>query len=94
MTFFIIYYSIGLIAASIISVGAYFILGKQGIYEIYKGDYPNSKLSTTEVNVYAHIAIFLILPLAYGYYILQFALSKGDKVFKKFWRKYVAQRSK
>lgn len=94
MTFFIIYYSIGLIVASIISVGAYFILGKQGIYEVYKGDYPNSKLSTTEVNVYTHIAIFLILPLAFGYYILRFALDKGDKVLKKFWRKYVAQRSR
>lgn len=94
MTFFIIYYSIGLIVASIISVGAYFILGKQGIYEVYKGGYPNSKLSVTEVNVYAHIAIFLLIPLAYGYYVVQFALGKGDKVLKKLWRKYVAQRSK
>lgn len=91
MTFFIIYYSIGLIVASIISVGAYLILGKQGIYEIYKGDYPDTKLSVTEVNVYAHIAIFLLIPLAYGYYILKFALGEGGKVLKKLWRKYVAQ---
>ena len=74
MTFFIIYYSIGLIVASIISVGAYFILGKQGIYEMYKGDYPNGKLSVTEVNVYAHIAIFLFFPLAYGYYVMQWLI--------------------
>ena len=87
MTFFIIYYSIGLIIASIISVGAYLILGKQGIYETYKGDYPDTKLSVTEVNVYAHIAIFLLIPLVYGYYILQ-------EVLKKLWRKYVAQRVK
>ena len=85
MTIFIIYYSIGLIVASIISVGAYFILGKQGIYEVYKGDYPDTKLSVTEVSVYAHIAIFLCIPLAYGWYILQ-------EVLKKLWRKYVAQR--
>jgi len=86
MTFFIIYYSIGLIVASIISVGAYFILGNQGIYEMYKGDYPNGKLSVTEVNVYAHIATFLFIPLAYGGYVLLFGLL----LVKKFWRKYVA----
>lgn len=94
MTFFILYYSIGLIVASIISVGAYFILGKQGIYELYKGDYPNSKLSTTEVNVYAHIAIFLVLPLTYGFYILWFVQCKVAKHMSKFWHKYVAQGSK
>ena len=91
MTFFIIYYGIGLIVASIVSVGAYFILGKQGIYEVYKGDYPNSKLSVTEVTVYAHIAIFLFLPVAYGYYLMQWLLDQGDKQLKKFWRKYVAR---
>lgn len=90
MTFFIIYYSIGLIVASIISVVAYFILGKQGIYEVYKGDYPNSKLSTTEVNVYAHIVTFLIFPLVYGCYVLLF----GSHLVKKMWCKYVAQGSK
>jgi len=94
MTLFIIYYSIGLIVASILSVGAYFILGKQGIYEAYKGDYPNSKLSVTEVNVYAHIAIFLLIPLAYGYYVMRWLFDQGDKQFKKFWRKYVAPHAK
>ena len=90
MTFFIIYYSIGLIVASIISVGAYFILGNQGIYEMYKGDYPNGKLSVTEVNVYAHIATFLFIPLAYGGYVLLF----GSLLVRKFWCKYIAQGSK
>ena len=91
MTFFIIYYSIGLIVASIISVGAYLILGNRGIYEVYKGDYPNGKLSATEVNVYSHIAIFLFIPVAYGYYVTQWLLDQGDKQLKKFWRKYVAR---
>jgi len=86
MTLFIIYYSIGLIVASVLSVGAYFILGNQGIYEMYKGDYPNGKLTVTEVNIYAHIATFLFIPLAYGGYVLLF----GSLLVGKFWCKYVA----
>lgn len=91
MTFIIIYYAVGLLIASAISFACHKVLGKEGIYAIYKGDYPDTELSITEVNVYTYIAAFLIIPVVHGYFILKLSVEVLDKGFKKIWRKCIVQ---
>jgi len=80
MTFFIIYYTIGLVIAVVIATASYYMLGKQGLYELYKSEYEDTKLSPTQVEVYVYITLLVLLPFLYGVFALH---ELGKKAFKK-----------
>lgn len=80
MTFLITYYVIGLILSTLLLFATWKFLGEQGVYQLYREEYRNTKLSVKEVYVYFHIAVLAILPIAYGWWIIESII---DYVFKK-----------
>ena len=80
MTFLITYYVIGLVLSVIILLASRKFLGEQGVYQLYREEYRNTKLSVKEVYVYFHIAVLAILPIAYGWWIIESVI---DYAFKK-----------
>ena len=80
MTFLITYYVIGLILSALLLLATWKFLGEQGVYQLYREEYRNTKLSVKEVYVYFHIAVLAILPIAYGWWA---TVSLIDHVFKK-----------
>ena len=74
-----VYLTIGMILSVAINVAIFRILGRQGVYEIYKSEYPLSKLSPKEVQVYSHFTIVLLFPLLYGVYLFKLAV---ERLFK------------
>ena len=80
MTFLITYYVIGLILSALLLLATWKFLGEQGVYQLYREEYRNTKLSVKEVYVYFHIAVLVLLPCLYGAWILEEII---DYVFKK-----------
>ena len=80
MTFLITYYVIGLILSALLLLATWKFLGEQGVYQLYREEYRNTKLSVKEVYVYFHIAVLVILPILYGVWILEEII---DYSFKK-----------
>lgn len=80
MTFLITYYLIGLILSVLLLLATWKFLGQQGVYQLYREEYRNTKLSVREVYVYFHIAVLAILPIAYGWWVIKSTL---DYAFKK-----------
>ena len=80
MTFLITYYVIGLILSTLLLSATWKFLGQQGVYQLYREEYRNGKLSVKEVYVYFHIAVLVILPILYGVWVLEEII---DYVFKK-----------
>ena len=80
MTFLITYYVIGLVLSVLLLLATWKFLGGQGVYQLYREEYRNTKLSVKEVYVYFHIAVLTILPIAYGWWIAESII---DYVFKK-----------
>ena len=80
MTFLITYYVIGLILSALLLLASRKFLGEQGVYQLYREEYRNTKLSVREVYVYFHIAVLVILPIFYGVWILEEII---DYAFKK-----------
>ena len=80
MTFLITYYVIGLILSVLLLLATRKFLGEQGVYQLYREEYRNTKLSVKEVYVYFHIAVLVILPIVYGWLVIESII---DYVFKK-----------
>jgi hypothetical protein len=80
MTFLITYYVIGLVLSVLLLLATWKFLGEQGVYQLYREEYRNTKLSVKEVYVYFHIAVMAILPIFYGVWILEAII---DYAFKK-----------
>ena len=80
MTFLITYYVIGLILSALLLLATWKFLGEQGVYQLYREEYRNTKLSVKEVYVYFHIAVVVILPIVYGLWVIETII---DYVFKK-----------
>ena len=80
MTFLITYYIIGLILSVLLLLATWKFLGQQGVYQLYREEYRNTKLSVKEVYVYFHIAVVVILPIVYGWWVIETVI---DYVFKK-----------
>ena len=80
MTFLITYYVIGLILSALLLLATWKFLGQQGVYQLYREEYRNTKLSVKEVYVYFHIAVIVILPILYGVWVLEEII---DYAFKK-----------
>ena len=80
MTFLITYYVIGLILSTLLLFATWKFLGQQGVYQLYREEYRNTKLSVKEVYVYFHIAVVVILPIVYGLWVIETII---DYVFKK-----------
>ena len=80
MTFLITYYIIGLILAVLLLLATWKFLGQQGVYQLYREEYRNTTLFVKEVYVYFHIAVLAILPIAYGWWVIESTL---DYAFKK-----------
>ena len=80
MTFLITYYVIGLILSALLLLATWKFLGEQGVYQLYREEYRNTKLSVKEVYVYFHIAVLTILPIFWGIWLLQEII---DYAFKK-----------
>ena len=80
MTFLITYYVIGLILSALLLLATWKFLGEQGVYQLYREEYRNTKLSVKEVYVYFHIAVLVILPILYGVWVLEEII---DYAFKK-----------
>jgi len=71
MTFLITYYIIGLILSVLLLVATWKFLGEQGVYQLYREEYRNTKLSVKEVYVYFHIAVVIIFPVWWGIWVLE-----------------------
>jgi len=80
MTFLITYYVIGLILSVLLLLATWKFLGQQGVYQLYREEYRNTKLSVKEVYVYFHIAVLVLLPCLYGVWVLE---AMVDYAFKK-----------
>ena len=80
MTFLITYYVIGLILSALLLLATWKFLGEQGVYQLYREEYRNTKLSVKEVYVYFHIAVVVILPIVYGLWVIETII---DYIFKK-----------
>ena len=80
MTFLITYYVIGLILSALLLLATWKFLGEQGVYQLYREEYRNTKLSVKEVYVYFHIAVVIIFPVWWGIWVLESII---DYVFKK-----------
>ena len=80
MTFLITYYIIGLILSTLLLLATWKFLGEQGVYQLYREEYRNTKLSVKEVYVYFHIAVVVILPIVYGLWVIETMI---DHAFKK-----------
>lgn len=80
MTFLITYYVIGLILSTLLLFATWKFLGQQGVYQLYREEYRNTKLSVKEVYVYFHIAVLVMLPCLYGVWVLEAMI---DYAFKK-----------
>ena len=80
MTFLITYYVIGLILSALLLLATWKFLGQQGVYQLYREEYRNTKLSVKEVYVYFHIAVVVILPIVYGLWVIETMI---DYAFKK-----------
>ena len=80
MTFLITYYVIGLILSALLLLATWKFLGEQGVYQLYREEYRNTKLSVKEVYVYFHIAVVVILPIVYGLWVIETMI---DYAFKK-----------
>ena len=80
MTFLITYYVIGLILSTLLLLATWKFLGEQGVYQLYREEYRNTKLSVKEVYVYFHIAVVVILPIVYGLWVIETMI---DYAFKK-----------
>ena len=80
MTFLITYYIIGLILSALLLLATWKFLGEQGVYQLYREEYRNTKLSVKEVYVYFHIAVVVILPIVYGLWVIETMI---DYAFKK-----------
>ena len=80
MTFLITYYVIGLILSTLLLLATWKFLGEQGVYQLYREEYRNTKLSVKEVYVYFHIAVVIIFPAWWGIWVLKSII---DYVFKK-----------
>ena len=80
MTFLITYYVIGLILSVLLLLATWKFLGEQGVYQLYREEYRNTKLSVKEVYVYFHIAVVVILPIVYGLWVIETMI---DYAFKK-----------
>ena len=80
MTFLITYYVIGLVLSILLLLATRKFLGEQGVYQLYREEYRNTKLSVKEVYVYFHIAVVVILPIVYGLWVIETMI---DYAFKK-----------
>ena len=80
MTFLITYYVIGLILSVLLLLATWKFLGEQGVYQLYREEYHNTKLSVKEVYVYFHIAVVIIFPVWWGIWVLESII---DYTFKK-----------
>ena len=80
MTFLITYYVIGLVLSALLLLATWKFLGEQGVYQLYREEYRNTKLSVKEVYVYFHIAVIIIFPVWWGIWVLESII---DYVFKK-----------
>ena len=80
MTFLITYYVIGLILSALLLLATWKFLGEQGVYQLYREEYRNTKLPVKEVYVYFHIAAVIIFPVWWGIWVLESII---DYVFKK-----------
>ena len=80
MTFLITYYVIGLVLSILLLLATRKFLGQQGVYQLYREEYCNTKLSVKEVYAYFHIAVVVILPIVYGWWVIETMI---DYVFKK-----------
>lgn len=80
MTFLITYYIVGLVLSILLLLATWKFLGEQGVYQLYREEYRNTKLSVKEVYVYFHIAVLVILPILYGVWVLEEII---DYAFKK-----------
>ena len=80
MTFLITYYIVGLVLSILLLLATRKFLGEQGVYQLYREEYRNTKLSVKEVYVYFHIAVLAILPIVYGWLVIESII---DYVFKK-----------
>ena len=80
MTFLITYYVIGLVLSVLLLLATWKFLGEQGVYQLYREEYRNTKLSVKEVYVYFHIAVVVILPIVYGLWVIETMI---DYAFKK-----------
>ena len=80
MTFLITYYVIGLILSALLLLATWKFLGEQGVYQLYREEYRNTKLSVKEVYMYFHIAVVVILPIVYGLWVIETMI---DYAFKK-----------
>lgn len=80
MTFLITYYVIGLILSALLLFATQKFLGQQGVYQLYREEYRNTKLSVKEVSVYFHIAVVIIFPIWWGIWVLKSII---DYAFKK-----------
>lgn len=80
MTFLITYYVIGIILSTLLLLASRKFLGEQGVNQLYREEYRNTKLSVKEVYVYFHIAVVVILPIVYGLWVIESII---DYVFKK-----------
>ena len=80
MTFLITYYIVGLVLSILLLLATRKFLGEQGVYQLYREEYRNTKLSVKEVYVYFHIAVVVILPIVYGLWVIETMI---DYAFKK-----------
>ena len=80
MTFLITYYVIGLVLSVLLLLATWKFLGEQGVYQLYREEYRNTKLSVKEVYVYFHIAVIIIFPVCWGIWLLEAII---DYAFKK-----------
>ena len=80
MTFLITYYVIGLILSALLLLATWKFLGEQGVYQLYREEYRNTTLTVKEVYVYFHIAVVVILPIVYGWWVIETMI---DYAFKK-----------
>ena len=80
MTFLITYYVVGLVLSILLLLATRKFLGQQGVYQLYREEYRNTKLSVKEVYVYFHIAVVVILPIVYGLWVIETMI---DYAFKK-----------
>ena len=80
MTFLITYYVIGLILSALLLLATWKFLGQQRVYQLYREEYRNTKLSVKEVYVYFHVAAVIIFPVWWGIWVLESII---DYTFKK-----------
>ena len=83
MTFLITYYIVGLVLSILLLLATWKFLGEQGVYQLYREEYRNTKLSVKEVYVYFHIAVLTILPIFWGIWLLQEIIDYAFKKHKK-----------